>query len=473
MLSDKADNTGILQDQYKTKLSSLDLFDRVINLKLTVAGGEEYVIRSDFETYFPDLLNSVTSADFNAFSNPKKCYVRKCQNKPSIKVQYKRVSMSTPIAIDIFISNFFMLDKSGKMLKTFSNLNNPLRRVDLQLGYFGQFESAMKANENVTVDKLFDFDPDKLKCHGITVLTMADVEYVQTDKLPPDMTVHIHGYVGNLYSEGYVKEDSPSTYNEKMKATTVIDYSGTAGKTVIGKLFFECVTKNWLNPHKVNTEKFQSLGLPMLHPEDKTNMTLKDTLTDAQAYKYGVQVYLSKEAEKWAKEYDKATELKTSKEEEYKSKLITIGKASTALAKVNLIKNAMGITDFCVTEIPSSGDILVYKSSEVKNVSDMLSGTDLEKQYKNDTINKYWDKKLPAVYNITTDSLCTITCPFFFFLNPFQEFVFKSAYALSGLVSYYANFTASEDKFYALWQTVSFATVEDINECTIVCTGSK
>ena len=50
---------------------------------------------------------------------------------------------------------------------------------------------------------------------------------------------------------------------------------------------------------------------------------------------------------------------------------------------------------------------------------------------------------------------------------------FKSRYALGGVVSYYANFSVVESKFYALYMTVSFATVEDINECTIVCTGSK
>ena len=79
-----------------------------------------------------------------------------------------------------------------------------------------------------------------------------------------------------------------------------------------------------------------------------------------------------------------------------------------------------------------------------------------------------------TVYNITNDALCTIVCPFFSFINPFEKLYFKSRYALGGLVSYYANFTnANKNEFYALWQNVSFATVDDINECTIVCTGQK
>ena len=80
---------------------------------------------------------------------------------------------------------------------------------------------------------------------------------------------------------------------------------------------------------------------------------------------------------------------------------------------------------------------------------------------------------LPAVYNITTDALCTIVCPFFLFINPFDTVYFSSRYSLGGLVSYYANFGASEDEFTILWQDISFATVEDINECTMVATGRR
>ena len=88
------------------------------------------------------------------------------------------------------------------------------------------------------------------------------------------------------------------------------------------------------------------------------------------------------------------------------------------------------------------------------------------------TVDTIYKSVLPAVSNITTDALCTIVCPFFFFLNPFDMIKFKSRYALGGVVSYYADFTVKESKFYALYMTVSFATVEDINECSIVCTGS-
>lgn len=481
MSKDKAPYTAFLEDEKKTKLGALDLFDRVINLKLTVSSKDvngndiptqEYVIRSDYEMYFSKLLNTVASDDFESFSKLNTCQIRKCQYKPDIKVQYKRVSMSTPVSIDIFIKNFFMLDKTGKMIKGFNNLTNALTKVELAMGYFGQFEETLKANKgSITIDSLFDFSEENLKGKGITLITMSDVEYVQTDSLPPDMTIHIHGYVGNLYSSKLqnisVEDGLPDNFEEIISKETVIDTSKKTKdiKTLVGQTFYESITKNWCRkgalPKKTQIELLNS-----------ENYTVKGTLSDSDAKKYGVLVYFSKKAEEYAKEYDKEKIKQGADEKDIKPKF-TIPKASTAMAKASLVKNVLGMQDFCITDIPSNGNLFLYHKDEVENVGEMTKGTDLEKLYKDDAVELYWQNKLPAVYNITTDALCTIVCPFFFFLNPFQKFYFKSRYALGGLVSYYANFNATEDEFYSLWQTVSFATVEDINECTIICTGKK
>lgn len=466
----------LLADEAKGNLGALDLFDRVINLKLTTANGDEYVVRSDYETYYPEMMKAVSENKAESLASLNKCYIRKCQYKPSIKVQYKRVSFSTPIAIDIFVNNFFMLDKSGKMLKSFSNISNPLYKVELAMGYFGQFKRAMQKGEAsaIPVEALFDFDHNKLKGHGITVITMCNVEYVQTDKLPPDMTVHIHGYVGNLYVSDLesLGEDVAKNYDEIMSKNKAIQFETTTNEqqTLLGTVFYECVTKNWLRgKDKVPDDILKNL----LHPDQPANMTLRKSLNDKQAKRYGVRVFFSVGAEDYAREYDKVNNIQNNKQEAFKKIVVTIRKASNALAKVNAIKNALKLDDFCATPIPFTGDILIYRSKEISSAEDMLTGTPLGKEYENDAVAVYWDNKLPAVYNITTDALCTISCPFFFFLNPFQRFFFKSAYALGGLVSYHANFTASEDTFYALWQTVTFATVENVNECTIICTGSR
>lgn len=270
----------LLADEAKCNLGALDLFDRVINLKLTAANGDEYVVRSDYETYYPGMMKAVSENNAESLSSLNKCYIRKCQYKPSIKVQYKRVSFSTPIAIDIFVNNFFMLDKSGKMLKSFSNISNPLYKVELAMGYFGQFKRAMQKGEAsaIPVEALFDFDHNKLKGHGITVITMCNVEYVQTDKLPPDMTVHIHGYVGNLYVSDLesLGEDVAKNYDEIMSKNKAIQFETTTNEqqTLLGTVFYECVTKNWLRgKDKVPDDILKNL----LHPDQPSTISFLDS----------------------------------------------------------------------------------------------------------------------------------------------------------------------------------------------------
>lgn len=480
-MSDNAERTALLQDKYKTNLGALDIFDRVINLKLTVSykdtngnlvEGEQYVIRSDYETYYPELMNSVATDDWSGFTSLKKCYIRKCQHKPSIKVQYKRVSMDVPVDVDIFINNFFMLDKSGQMLKAFNNSTYKLTKVELAMGYFGQFDSMLRGNKvsAISVSDLFDFDEDKLSGHGITLITLCDVPYVQTDKLPPDMTVHIHGFAGNLYAETLeslsAKKNTPKAYDKIKKSNRFISYSSLGDDTIIEKTFFEAVTRNWVREGSL--PKSTTIKLT-----NSTNFTVDGVLSKADADKYGVKVYLSNKAKAYAKQYDKDHVTVGSDGTIHYPEALKLPKCATAMQKVNAIIAQYMTSSYCTQPIATNGCILVYHKDEIKAPSDMLSGTALEKYYKNTALDKYWEKKLPAVYNITNDSLCTIVCPFFFFVNPFQQFKFKSRYALGGLVSYFANFNASQEDFYALWQTVSFATVENVNESTIVCISMK
>lgn len=497
--AEKAPYTSLLADKEKTDLGALDLFDRVINLKLTVAEKDksgkllqlgEYVIRSDYETYFPELMRSVASSDLKGFLGMKKCFIRKCQYKPSIKVQYKRVSMDVPVEVDIFVNNFFMLDKSGKMLKTFNNETNPLVKVELAMGYFGQFKDMLKpkAGGTLSVSDLFDFDVDKHSGHGITLITICDVAYVQTDKLPPDMTVHIHGFVGNLYggrledieeinkSEDVGAEPEPAkiaeSYSDLVKSNKAIKLTDPLKrKTTIEQIFYEEVTRYYIRENFISRHvplKFEKWGL--IHGDSNV---LDGKLTEAGAELYGIRVYLSPEAQKYAKKWDKDHVQKDSEGNDVFPDVIVPRSCATAIEQVNdIMKNYMP-EGFSAQYAPEYGCIFVYKGTELLDPKAMTKGTELEKAYKKSAVALYWKDKLPAVYNITTDALCTITCPFFFFLSPFQKFYFKTRYALGGLVSYYANFNATEDEFYALWQNVSFATEENVNECTIVCTGQK
>ena len=86
---------------------------------------------------------------------------------------------------------------------------------------------------------------------------------------------------------------------------------------------------------------------------------------------------------------------------------------------------------------------------------------------------KLYNGRLPAVYNINIDAVATITCPFFTFIQPFQYVEFASRYALTSVVSYYAQYNPTIYRFLVINATLTFATVEDINEMHITAVSAK
>ena len=485
--------TSFLADKDKVNLTSADMFDRVINLKLyteiteTTDTGERkvvkdaYVVRSDFEMYFPDMMNTVTHNDTKGFRALDKCIIRKCQQKPSIKVQYKRVSLNASVEVDIFVNNFFMLDKSGNLISGFNNSTYKLTRVDFAMGYFGQFKALFSDNKPENPEQLFNFGfiddkktvdwSDPNVGHGITVMTMSNVHYTQMDRLPPDATLHIHGYVGNTYAPKFNTntENFPKEYEKLMKSQAVIPAELKKGtNSYLDQVYYQLVTRNFIR--KGTLPKLTSTEIA------KGQEYVTGTLSDEEAKKYGVQVYLSNELNKYSDDKIEADFKRDANGNIIKSSL-KIPSARTAEGKMSAIENYFGLKGydgFTHTLLDTFGDYVVYKQSETQDIKKMLEDTTLGKRYENTALAKSWGNCIPAVYNITNDALCTIVCPFFSFINPFEKLYFKSRYALGGLVSYYANYSsANRDEFYTLWQNVSFATVENINECMIVCTGQK
>lgn len=153
---------------------------------------------------------------------------------------------------------------------------------------------------------------------------------------------------------------------------------------------------------------------------------------------------------------------------------ITIPFAFTAESKMNMIESVLGLKGFAHSYLETLDCFFVFLKDELEDIATALGGTKLEEAYKSTTLAKTWNNKIPAVYNITIDEKCTIVCPFFCFINPFEKVEFATRYNLGGLVNYHAN-SANDNKaeFYVLWLNVSFATVEDVNECMLVCTNIK
>lgn len=456
--------TMLLDDKEKVNLTESDLFDRIINLKLyagerkpdgTSIVKDTYVIRSDWEIYYPDLNKAVTQG----VAIPKQNgYIRKCRMKPSIKVQYKQIATGTAIEMDIFVSNFFMLDSSGQMLMSFNNISYPILKVDVQMGYWGQF-----SKQPVSMLDYMEFRPH----NGAEVLT-CDVNYSQTDKLPPDSTLHIHGYVGNCYGAPVQVKNQPISIKF---ADLETELKRDKTKSPIEDYCFQNVTRRFLK-----TTIFDEKTHPTFIVDEKTGRMDKTS-----ANQFGIKVFCTKaliDASKEVEESGKLTSSNTKDKQGEQVDIFTAGlNSNSAIEALNSIRSVIGVD--CTFQALKDGNYIAFLPSEMDEAEQLSKA--IEKALKQDVdsikvgnaLQKDWKNVLPAVYNITTDALCTIVCPFFYFIDPFDVLEFKSRYALGGIVSYYANFNASEDKFYALWATVSFATVEDINECQITCTGSQ
>ena len=452
LLSDKQKAEGVYA------FSQSELFDRIINLKLytretgTNKIRDEYVIRSDWEVYYPDLPKVIQSN--GTTQDLQRYYIRRFVHKPSIKVQYKQIATGTAVEIDIFVSNFALLSSDGRTLMAFNNLTYPLGMVEIQMGYFGQFNKKPE-----TLEEYFDFSRNK----NADLLTVnVGHGYVQTDKLPPDGVLHIHGYVGSCYTPPVTGE---GVFQDSYDNITSV---ARPFNTYLENYIFTNITRRFLRKPLYNSEEVADLEVD------------KDTglLPWEEADKYGVHIYLSDRLlETCHKRMSRTVKDADGKEIKH-SDMQVVGHYSESVVKaLNLVRDELGI-DMSFKAL-NDGNFIAYLSEE--SMDSELLAKSLDKYKIEDVwlaeagsvVDKIYHNVLPAVENITTDALCTIVCPFFFFLNPFDMIKFKSRYALGGVVSYYANFTVEESKFYALYMTVSFATVEDINECNIVCTGSR
>lgn len=455
-------NSNLLSDVEKAKgvysFTASDLFDRIINLKFYTVETDTnqirdvYVIRSDWEVCYPNLNNVVqqngTVKDLHVG------YIRRCVQKPSIKVQYKQIATGTAVEVDIFISNFSMLSSDGRTFMAFNNLTYPLGMVELQMGYFGQFN---KKPENI--EEYFDFSINK---SADRLIVNTGHGYIQTDKLAPDGVLHIHGYVGSCYTSPVTGGEFKDTY---ANVTGVQRPYGDYLKDYL----FNTVTRRFIRIPAQTEENLKKIEV------DSETGLIKDYKV---ADEFGVHVYLSDELEKACRENLNQTIIGADgSETKLSDRQVTARYSESVVKAINLVRDELGV-DISFKAL-NDGNFIAYLSDEAMN-TEMLAKS-LEKYKVEDKvallesgniIDNIYHNVLPAVENITTDALCTIVCPFYFFLNPFDMIKFKSRYALGGIVSYYADFTVKESKFYALYMTVTFATVEDTNECNIVCTGS-
>ena len=478
--------TTLVEEDKKASLTPYDLFDRVINLRLYTSKDEVYTIRSDYESYYPAMYEHITSNDYRAFDFMRECQIRKCQHKPSIRIDYRRVSLGAVVEVDIYVKNFYMFSKSGKLIAGFNAQGYKLQQIEVSLGYFSQFQalfSDLKAD--VEPKDLFTVGFGDNIGRGVSRIVISNVEYTQLDKLPPDFTLHIHGYVGNLLTtkaeqagiekkkevtEEELESEEPVTFDKIVSSDKVIEAESSMVSsdteeastdekepdepTYLEQALNKIVTSKWFN-QKITIDKI-----------------LTDTSATDTTVSTGVKILLSTKARVYSNQ-EVNSMFKKDADGNIILPKITLPEKENVVATINNFCNTMGLQNFANTVMDTTGNVVLFLKNELNKIEELVSTPELKKEITLTPLSKYWGNVIPAVYNISIDAKCTITCPFFCFINPFEKLYFKSRYALGGEVSYYANKDVKEDTFFVLWENVSFATVEDINECTIVCTGSK
>ena len=121
------------------------------------------------------------------------------------------------------------------------------------------------------------------------------------------------------------------------------------------------------------------------------------------------------------------------------------------------------------------GDILIYTPTEMQDAEGLTKAFHSQNLYKNTVLanSKLYNGRLPAVYNINIDAVATIVCPFFTFIQPFQYVEFASRYALTSVVTYFASYKPTIYRFLVISATISFATVDDVNEVQITAVSAR
>lgn len=470
------------------RLGSYDFLDRVINIKLIIGTpsgkDEEVVLRSDFEAYDADAWKSVLAG-----GKPSPGSVRKCVVKPSIKVQYRQTGQNTDTQIDVYIDNFFTLASSNEMLMQFNSAKYPLRGFELHMGYFGQFASLYAAQVGgvPTPDQLVE-----MKAPNGGYVIKCSVDYVTTEKLPPDATLRIHGWVGSSYNTP-VDNSFKEPYDEKKDMAK----SGGTRYDSVPQWIFENVTR-----------RYMKCGF------EKDSTAVKGKMGAGAAKKKGVNVWYS---EKVAKSYYltghrvRYAADGTKVSDPYFAQLTWGGTALLTLNRlVQSVSNEIrlrALTDgswlmFTASEASdpekfSLGDWYEYNSAlpqtqpsnkggEISPASVGLSkviggwaaiasavreGTSGAFSAAKALLSLAAKEELPAVYNITQDAMCTISCPFSSFIPNFSKVHFTAGYTKNSLVNYFAGGGDNANEFTVLWQDVSFATVDDVNEMRLVCAG--
>lgn len=330
------------------------------------------------------------------------------------------------------------------------------------MGYWGQFK--LLNNAVPTYEEYFNIEAK----NGADKIIVKDAIKVMTDKLPPDSVLHIHGYVGEIFS-------SPVAISPIVTPIKALEKPVMSTGNTLEQVLFENITRRYFNKASViengelsklrkNVPVSDTTDLPvaLFLTEDEKLMTKED------AEKYGVKVYLSPKAKELELTSKMDSEDNKASQNIYFEAGWTIGQ--TVARIMSFLDAELEFT------FSNRGELLIYTPKEmVENIQSLTDEFDKDGAYKHSVFANelLYNNKLPAVYNINVDAVATIVCPFFTFIEPFQYVEFASRYALTSTVAYYASYAPTIYRFLVISALVSFATQDADNEVQITAVSAK
>ena len=412
---------GIIQgvDTSDRRLLYDTLFDKIINIRFIRCdpNGENlttFTLRSDYEI--------VTRQE----GNQTFYHFEKCRQKPTIRVKYVQNTSNVFTQVQVYITNlhFFMNDKADS--GAFSANQQPIRYLEVQLGYFNQFprfddESLPPFNPAAKLEQYLNLQNanEVVKTLKLYVLGVYPV------KLPPDGITLFDCKIGTTNTAFHslqTKNDTPMQF----KAGTSLE-----------RFLFQTITKRF--PREFVPNKTLSF-------DSGDNGSGTGPMTDKCADEYGVKCFLSNGAK--AKKFDKL--------------------APAVQQEMNVEAAIMQITksyfpDLCYARL-YDGNYLFFLGDE--NITDVLNSTGV-KTLNDDSI------QIPAIKSISYGGTRAIVCPYFGLFHPFQELEFFARYNLANLIGYFYSPANGVDVFHAINLTVDFSTTGPENTMELTCVDNQ
>jgi hypothetical protein len=245
--------THIKRGQASIEPHADDIFDKIINLLFIRRSNKRFIVRSDYEP---------------VFHSDGTISLKRCIQKPHIKVSYRQVAQSVAIEINIEVTNLFIdyagvegkRDEADSRLDAFDG--DPVETCIIQMGYRGQFPDWTAPERKNNIDQYYDLNNNGLTTEaevgrGRQILVQILTAY--TTSMPPDKVTYFQGIVGTVESGfrwNHTEGDLTKNYGD-----TDYESSFPDPLSEINLVLFQFITRRFVKPsvlHRVEEVKTEA-----------------------------------------------------------------------------------------------------------------------------------------------------------------------------------------------------------------------